>query len=227
MSPLTPPVPIALIGIHTEIGEAVAKALRPDWDSTGTLPHLPSPLPPSHPNEPALTEPSRALHADLRGGTSRPAVPAARRDASGGADQRRGLGRLRAAGAGRADGARVHAAAGGGAARAVQGRGGVVGVVGRGRRREPAAVGRGPQQHGAAAWHREGRGGGSQGGFGGVEEGGRGGRRRGGEGEEEEERGGTCSLLRGLDGWVDGWTYVGSRAVRSIQYNPVLRQLAV
>ncbi|KAI3334493.1 hypothetical protein F4824DRAFT_187416 [Ustulina deusta] len=32
MSPLTPPVPIALIGIHTEIGEAVAKALRPDWD---------------------------------------------------------------------------------------------------------------------------------------------------------------------------------------------------
>ncbi|KAI1295179.1 hypothetical protein F5Y03DRAFT_399317 [Xylaria venustula] len=33
-STLTPPVPIVLIGIHTEIGAPVAEALRPDWDVT-------------------------------------------------------------------------------------------------------------------------------------------------------------------------------------------------
>ncbi|KAI1422700.1 hypothetical protein F5Y12DRAFT_799302 [Xylaria sp. FL1777] len=32
MSTLTPPVPIVLIGIHTEIGSAVAEGLRPEWE---------------------------------------------------------------------------------------------------------------------------------------------------------------------------------------------------
>ncbi|KAI1276352.1 hypothetical protein F5Y07DRAFT_399608 [Xylaria sp. FL0933] len=32
MSTLTPPVPIVLIGIHTEIGAPVAEGLRPEWD---------------------------------------------------------------------------------------------------------------------------------------------------------------------------------------------------
>ncbi|KAI1186004.1 hypothetical protein F5B17DRAFT_405790 [Nemania serpens] len=50
MSTSTPPVPIALIGIHTSIGEPVAAALRPDYDVTrfvqtfeaakADLPHL-------------------------------------------------------------------------------------------------------------------------------------------------------------------------------------------
>ncbi|KAI8631667.1 hypothetical protein F5Y19DRAFT_473347 [Xylariaceae sp. FL1651] len=50
MSTLTSPVPIVLIGIHTEIGGPVAEGLRPDWDvvrftqtfeaAKADLPHL-------------------------------------------------------------------------------------------------------------------------------------------------------------------------------------------
>ncbi|KAI0397625.1 hypothetical protein F5Y17DRAFT_454781 [Xylariaceae sp. FL0594] len=38
MSPLTPPVPVVLVGIHTEIGLAVAEGLKPEWDANYTHP---------------------------------------------------------------------------------------------------------------------------------------------------------------------------------------------
>jgi hypothetical protein len=44
-STLTPPVPIVLIGIHTEVGKPVAEGLRPHWDSMSMVfPSSPSPL---------------------------------------------------------------------------------------------------------------------------------------------------------------------------------------
>ncbi|KAI3327318.1 hypothetical protein HD806DRAFT_531894 [Xylariaceae sp. AK1471] len=60
MSPtLTPPVPVVLIGIHTEIGSPVAERLRPDWDivrfiqsfeaAKADLPHLISGREPPNP----------------------------------------------------------------------------------------------------------------------------------------------------------------------------------
>ncbi|KAI8950160.1 hypothetical protein F4801DRAFT_579776 [Xylaria longipes] len=56
MSTPTPPIPIVLVGIHTEIGEPVASGLRPDFDGT-SLPPFPSPSP-LHPPL-ATTNPSR------------------------------------------------------------------------------------------------------------------------------------------------------------------------
>ncbi|KAI0805040.1 hypothetical protein GGR55DRAFT_681326 [Xylaria sp. FL0064] len=59
MSTLTPPVPIVLIGIHTEIGAPVAEGLRPEWDvirfiqtftaAKHDLPHLLRGTPPPDP----------------------------------------------------------------------------------------------------------------------------------------------------------------------------------